>query len=61
MMVALDYRRTIAEILILEGAWINHRDQKGQTALHYAASYGGEAVVRLLAENGVETEAQYDR
>jgi ankyrin repeat protein len=43
-----------------QGADVEARGEDGWTALHRAARYGHEAVVRLLVEQGADVEA-WDR
>jgi ankyrin repeat protein len=43
--------------LIQEGASINVKDQRGRTALHYAAAQGHKEIVELLLANGADVNA----
>ncbi|MFO7276545.1 MAG: ankyrin repeat domain-containing protein [Pseudomonadota bacterium] len=45
------------QLLLTAGADINARDRNGQTALHGAASWGWNGVVKLLAANGIDLMA----
>lgn len=48
----------VVEILISNGANINHKDDMGYTALHFASYVGRLKTVKLLAENGGEINVQ---
>lgn len=55
LMVAALYGQTdSAEVLILNGASIDLRNNNGSTALHIAALFCHPKVVKLLLENGAE-------
>lgn len=45
-------------MLINREADIEARDDDGWTALHFAASYGYEAVVQMLIDRGANIEAR---
>jgi ankyrin repeat protein len=58
MLAAFLGQNTICNLLIASGANINLQDNKGQTALDYAASRGFPETVKLLSEkNAVNTKA----
>jgi ankyrin repeat protein len=44
----LFYRKDIAEFLLSNGADVDLKDEKGRTALHYAAQQGQDTKVQLL-------------
>ena len=48
----------IAELLLAQGADVRARDENGQTPLHVAAFYGGEARVVLFLDHGAEIDAR---
>ncbi len=49
-------RIDLVRLLLEHGAHINHKDNKGNTALHYAACYGNIAVVKLLLAAGAHLD-----
>lgn len=48
----------IVELLLDRGANVRARNGYGQTPLHVAAQYGGEAQIRTLLDRGAEIEAR---
>ncbi|UMM30233.1 hypothetical protein L5515_012202 [Caenorhabditis briggsae] len=53
--------REVVELLLKEGANIEHRDKKGFTPLIIAATYGHAPIVEVLLKNHAAIEAQSDR
>ena len=52
---AIAFRRTeLMSYLIERGVPVNHQNNKGQTALHYAAIYGSLTATQLLIESGAD-------
>ena len=49
---------TLAHLLLGMGANVEAKDDRGETALHGAATYGHESVVRILIEKGANLEAK---
>jgi ankyrin repeat protein len=47
-----------AELLLLEGAYINARAKHGFTALHYAAKKGDAEMTKFLVNHGARTDLQ---
>ena len=44
--------------LLEHGAKVNHKDEDGRTALHYAAMYSGKEVMNLLISYGADVNAK---
>ena len=55
MMAAIQNRLDVAEVLLTRGAEVN---QPGWTALHYAATRGHHAMMRLLLEHNAYIDAE---
>ena len=47
----------IAEFLVVNGAFVDTKDDSGWTALHIASLNGNTAVVRFLVHNGASINA----
>ena len=45
------------QVALAVGVDINHRNEKGQTAAHYAAAYGHKKVLLLAHANGADPVA----
>ena len=55
---AISGNEAVAELLIEQGAQVNARDKRGQTALDRAEKSGHEAVVALLLARGGRSGSQ---
>ena len=57
--VAFGYngRKDVAQLLIDNGADVNHRDKEGYTALHFAARYAHKHLAELLIAKGTDIDA----
>ncbi|KAM3838810.1 CARD- and ANK-domain containing inflammasome adapter protein-like [Vipera latastei] len=56
-MAALKDESDLVQILLKNGAFVNARDEKGQTALSYAVSQGHEKTVKVLLEGGAKVDS----
>lgn len=50
--------QAVAELLLSNGASVNHKDDNGMSALHHAARRGHASLIQVLLDAGADIEAR---